>query len=191
MKQNSEISRVLRYSMRSGTVRLGAAATLLTALLCMAVALIWWGPARREQTGLQQAIDFNRAAKVDAMRASQVAHAQQEAVQSLVQFEKKLEVRAGQADLIQGIARLASRRDVRVISQSFDEGRAQHGDAALYLELGLSGSYPALRDLMADFMTLPMWIEVVETRIDHGGEAGASVKAQLRLLTYRSTKGQP
>ena len=76
-------------------------------------------------------------------------------------------------------------------SQAHVHRRQVDGDAALYLELGLSGSYPALRDLMADFMTLPMWIEVVETRIDHGGEAGASVKAQLRLLTYRSTKGQP
>ena len=191
MNYNGVVMQKLRYSLRSGIVRLGAAATLLTALLCLITVLAWWGPAQREQSDLQQQIASKRSATVNAVRMSNVAHAQRKAMQSIVLLEKKLEVHAGQAELIQGIAKLAERRKVRVISQSFDEGRAQQGDAALYLELGLSGSYTGVRDLLADFSTLPMWIEVIETRIDRNIEAGGAIKAQLRLLTYRGMKGQP
>ena len=191
MNYNGVVMQKLRYSLRSGIVRLGAAATLLTALLCLITVLAWWGPAQREQSDLQQQIASKRSATVDAVRMSNVVHAQRKAMQSIAQLEKKLEVHAGQAELIQGIAKLAERRKVRVISQSFDEGRAQQGDAALYLELGLSGSYTSVRDLLADFSTLPMWIEVIETRIDRNIEAGGAIKAQLRLLTYRGMKGQP
>jgi Tfp pilus assembly protein PilO len=181
----------LRYSLRCGGVRLGAQAALATALVCLLVALAWWGPAMREHMRLQQAIDARRAEAGEAMRSSRVARSQREALPAVALLEKKLAVRAGQAELIQGIARLASRRGVRVISQSFDPGRAQSGDAPLYLELGLLGNYDALRGLMDDLATLPMWIELVEARIDRAGESGAPLKAQLRLLTYRGAKGQP
>jgi hypothetical protein len=41
---------------------------------------------------------------------------------------------------------------------------------------------------MGDLATLPMWIEVVEARLERADASGAQVRAQLRLLTYRSTK---
>jgi Tfp pilus assembly protein PilO len=191
MKIGTGLIGALRYSLRCGGVRLGAQAALATALVCLLVALAWWGPAMREQMRLQQAIDAHRAEAVEALRSSRVAHAQREALHAVAVLEKKLELRAGQAELIQGIARLASQRGVRVISQSFDQGRVQSGDAPLYLELGLLGNYPALRGLMDDLATLPMWIELVEARIDRAGESGAPLKAQLRLLTYRTAKGLP
>jgi Tfp pilus assembly protein PilO len=187
----TDVSDMLRYSLRCAAVRLGVRAALATAFVCLVVALAWWGPAKREQMHLQQAIDKHRAEAVEAVRSSRVARSQREALQAVALLEEKLQVRAGQAELIQGIARLASRRGVRVISQSFDQGRAPSGDAPLYLELGLRGTYPALRGLMDDLATLPMWIELIEARIDRADESGAPLKAQLRLLTYRAAKGQP
>jgi Tfp pilus assembly protein PilO len=191
MKISTGLIGAVRYSLRCGGVRLGAQAALATALFGLLVALAWWGPAMREQMRLQQVIDAHRAEAGEAMRSSRVAHAQREALLAVAMLEKKLEVRAGQAELIQGIAGLASQRGVRVISQSFDQGRVQSGDAPLYLELGLLGNYPALRGLMDDLATLPMWIELVEARIDRAGESGTPLKAQLRLLTYRAAKGLP
>jgi Tfp pilus assembly protein PilO len=187
----AEVMSMLRYSLRCGAARQGLLAMLATLLVCLAIALIWWGPAKREQMNLQQGIDAHRAAVVDAARWAQVARAQYQAQKIVAQLEKKLEFRAGQADLIQGIARLASKRGVRVVSQSFDQGKGAGRDAPLYLEIGLTGDYGALRGLMGDFATLPMWIEVVEARIDRGGEGNAPLKAQLRLLTYRGAEKLP
>lgn len=182
---------MLRYSLRCKAVRNGAIAASMTAILCLSVALAWWGPAKREQTQLLRDIGIKRAAMTEAMRTDQVASAQRKALTAAAQLEKKLEMRAGQADLIRGVARHASKRNVRVVSQSFDEGRAQRGESSLYLDIGLLGNYEALRLLLNDLAALPMWIEVVETRIERTDESGSQVRAQLRLLTYRRAKGQP
>ncbi len=189
MRGFAEVMAMLRFSMRSKAVRHGMFAVQTVAIICLVIALAWWGPAKREQTQLLQNIDTKRTSMLEAVRSAQVEDAQREAQIAVALLEKKLEVRAGQADLIQGIARLASKRGVRVTSQSFDEGRVQSGDAPLYLELGLIGDYTSLRRLMGDLAMLPMWIEVVEAHLERAGEGGALVKAQMRLLTYRSAKG--
>lgn len=181
----------LRYFMRCKAVQHAMFATLAAAIICIVIVLTWWGPAKREQALLLRNIDAKRAAKVEAVRSAQITSAHRKAVHAVALLEQKLEVRTGQADLIQGIARLAAKRGVRVMAQSFDEGRVQRGDAQLYLELGLLGDYTSLRSLMSDFTTLPMWIEVVEARLEHSGESGSPVRAQMRLLTYRGSKGQP
>lgn len=179
----------LRYSLRSRAVRQGLWALLAAALGCLLIVLAWWGPARREQMQLTSQLDAHRSTRVQAERLQQATRAQQQVLPAVEMLEKKLQVQAAQADLVQGIARLAARRGVRVASQAFDEGRPQPGAAqALYLELGLLGDYAALRRLMGDLVTLPMWIEVVEERLELAGQGGALVKAQWRLLTYRSSK---
>lgn len=181
---------MLRYSLRCKAVRHGMYAMLAASIACLALVVAWWGPAKREHMQLLRNIDAKRSAMVDAERSSQVARAQREALPALALLEKKLNAHTGQAELIQGIGRLASRRGVRVMSQSFDEGKVQRSDAPLYLELGLLGGYASLRELMSDLATLPVWIEVVEARFERAGEGGAQVRAQLRLLTYREMKGQ-
>ncbi|MDH5204649.1 MAG: hypothetical protein OEW36_03225, partial [Hylemonella sp.] len=75
--------------------------------------------------------------------------------------------------------------------QSFDEGRAQQDPAQaqpLYLELGLLGDYAALRRFTGDLASLPMWLEIVEERLELAGQGNRQVKAQLRLLTYRNAR---
>lgn len=182
----------LRYSLRCQAVRQSLWALLAAALTCLLIVLFWWGPAKREQLQLAQQIGARRLALVQAERLQQAALAQLQVLPSVVALEKKLQVRAAQADLIQGIARLAQRRGVRVVSQSFDEGKPQSGPAQpLYLELGLLGDYAGLRRLTGDLATLPMWIEIVEERLESTGQGGAAVKAQLRLLTYRNAKESP
>lgn len=189
MMSIAETVAMLRYSMRCKGVRNAMFAMLAVAIICIVIVLTWWGPAKREQSHLLRNIDAKRAARVEAVRSTQVAHAQREVLPAVALLEKKLEVHAGQADLIQGVARLASKRSVRVVSQSFDEGKTQRGDAQLYLELGLLGDYASIRKLMSDLATLPMWLEVVEARLERTGD-GALVRAHMRLLTYRAAKGQ-
>lgn len=192
MSNLPHILSALRYSLRCRAVRQGLWALLLAALGCLLIVLAWWGPAKREQMQLSSQLDAHRAERVQVERLQQATRAQQQVLPAVEALEEKLQVQAAQADLVQGIARLAARRGVRVASQAFDEGRPQPGAARpLYLELGLLGDYAALRRLMGDLATLPMWIEVVEERLELAGQGGAQVKAQWRLLTYRSGKEHP
>lgn len=115
---------------------------------------------------------------------------QRDALRSVALLEKKLQAHAGQADMVQQIAQLANRRGVRVVSQSFDEGKGQQGRGALYLELGLSGKYAALRGMIGDLAALPIWVEVVDAHFERGASGAAPVRAQLRLLTYRGERGR-
>lgn len=181
------------YGLRCQAVRLALGALLAAALACLLIALFWWWPAQREQLQLTQQIDARRAAVVRAEKLRQAAQAQRQVLPALAAQERKLQARAAQADLIQGIARLAARRGVRVVSQSFDEGKPQPGQAQpLYLDIGLAGDYLGLRRLSGDLATLPMWIEIVEERLESAGQGGTAVKAQLRLLTYRhAQEAQP
>ena len=188
MKGVEEAMATLRYSLRCRTARRGLFAAVFAAAICLVIALAWWGPAAREQTQLSNDIAVRRGQIVKAARAEEVERAHRQALTAIALFEKKLGVQAGQADLIQGIAKLALQRGVRVVSQSFDEGRAQGGDAALYLELGLTGNYISMRRLLSDFAGLPMWVEVVEARIERSGDGGGQIRAQLRLRTYRAVK---
>lgn len=186
MSIQSRLVSPLVYGLRCAAVRLALGALLAAALVCLLIAVFWWGPARREQLQLTQQIDARRAALVRAEQLRQAARAYQRVLPALAAQEGKRQARAAQADLVQGIARLAARRGVRVVSQSFDEGKPQPGQAQpLYLDLGLVGDYLALRRLAGDLATLPMWLEIVEERLESAGQGGTAVKAQLRLLSYR------
>jgi Tfp pilus assembly protein PilO len=188
MQGAEEMTALACYSLRSFAVRNAGYAALGSAFFLLVVALAWWLPARHEHAGLEQAIDLQRAATVEAVRSAEVMRAQHEAKQSVALLERKLEVSARQADLIDGIAKLAARRGARVVAQAFDEGREQRNDGSLFMDVGLVGSYAAVRGMVGDLATLPMWVEVVEARLDRSSDSGAPIRAQLRLLTYRTPR---
>ncbi len=179
----------LGYGLRSAAVRRSLWVLLATGLGCLLLALIWWLPLQGEQRELARQLDTRRLAVVRAERLRLALQAQAHVLPQLTALEQKLRARAAQADLVQGIARLAARRGVRVVSQSFDEGRPQPGASTqpLYLELGLAGDYAALRRFTGDLADLPVWIEIVEERLESAGR-GATLQAQLRLLTYRNLR---
>lgn len=190
MKHVAAAVELLRYTLRSRTARSSLYALAGAAAACLAVAGAWWLPAQREHAQLEQDIAMRRAAIVDAARAAGVADAQRKALAAVGLLEKKLGARAGQAELIRDVAHLASQRGMRVMTQSFDQGRTQSGEDALYLNLGLTGSYPSLRLLLDDFAGLPVWLEVVEAHVERANEGGGMIRAQLRLATYRASGGR-
>jgi hypothetical protein len=189
MKWNQEMLAMLRYNWRCRPMRLSAYAALATLISSLLIALAWWMPAQREAAALQAEIEARRTAMVESVRMEQMIALQRDALRNVTLLEKKLRATAGQADMVQEVARLANRHGVRVLSQSFDEGKGQH-DGALYLELGLSGPYAALRAMIGDFTALPTWVEVVDAHFERGASGAAPVRVQLRLLTYRGERGQ-
>lgn len=187
MRRGGEISATLSYVWRYPALRRAAYFALAALATALAVALVWWLPASRQTSALEADIASRRAAMVESARMGQIVMAQREAERDIARLEKKLHTGASQADLVQAIARLANAHGVRVLAQSFDQGKGAQ-DGALYLELGLGGSYAGLRGMMADLAGLPVWAEIVDATIERNSGAAAPLRAQLRLLTYRGER---
>ncbi|HEY6095568.1 MAG TPA: hypothetical protein VIU93_11515 [Gallionellaceae bacterium] len=190
MKQSPQIRMALHFAWRHAALRRAAYVALAAMATVLLTALAWWWPASRQAAALQDEIAARRAVMVNVARMNQIAQAERQAARDIVPLESKLHARSSQADLVQAIARLANAHGVRVISQSFDEGKGTQGNGALYLDLGLSGSYPGLRGMIADLAGLPAWAEVVDASFERGSAAGTPLRAQLRLLTYRGGRSQ-
>lgn len=180
---------VARFGLRCPPVRMAMYAALGLAVICLLVAAAFWYPAHREQSQTVREIAAVRAAMVDAVRSEEVQDQQKRTMAALALYEKKLESRVDQAELIRSIARLAEKRGVHVLSQSFDTGKGgENNDGRLFIELGLQGAYPALRRLLSDFAELPVWLEIVEARMESSGDGGGQLRAQLRLMTFRAPR---
>lgn len=188
MRRVMEAVELLRYILRCRAARLALYALLGTAAVFLAVVGAWWLPALHGYAHLEHDITTRRNVIVDAVREAGVAEAQRKAQSAVALLEKKLSAHVGQAELIRDVARLAAQRGMRVTTQSFDEGQTQSGKDALYLNLGLTGSYPSLRLLLNDFAALPVWLEVVEAHIERA-DRGGLIRVQLRLATYRLSGG--
>ncbi len=179
----AELLRFMRYG-----ALLPGALGLTVVLLCIAllVAFVGWLPAWRDHQAAERDFQARREALVQSARAVQLVRAHQAAEQALAQVEQKLQSTMGEAELIQRIARAAGQRGARLTSQAFDHRQDGRGDTTRQLTLGLLGSYAAVRGLLVDLAALPVWIEVLEARIESDG--GSQVQAQLRVLTYRSAR---
>ena len=172
----------LRYSARHPWAHAGLwACAAALAALCAALAA-WW-PEQRAHAALDEALAAKRRAVVEGRRAEELARAYREARVHVAALDAKLRHGATQAQLVQGFARLARRHGVRILGETYDEGRNAR-QPQLSAELTLQGSYAGLRDFVAELATLPTWSEVHEVRIEnvHGA---AQQKGRVRIVTYR------
>ena len=171
----------LRYSARHPWARAGAwACAAALAALCAAAAA-WW-PEREAQAALEQAIVAERRALTEAQRAEELWRAYAEARKEVAALDRKLGHAATQAQLVQSFARLARRHGVRIVSETYEEGRG--AQPMLSAELTVQGAYPALREFVAELAGLPTWSEVHEVRIESARGAELQ-KGRIRIVTYR------
>lgn len=173
----------LRYAARHPVARAGLWAGLV-AMVLMVLALAWWWPAQRAEQGLNNDITAKRRALVQMQQADELLRRYEAARKAVPLLEKKLEQSISQAQLVESLARLARQRGVRVLSETYDEGRSAGGQALLLAELTVQGSYPMLRDFLRDLPGLPMWTEVQEVRLE-GARGTAQIKGRIRIATWR------
>lgn len=173
----------LRYAARHPAARAGLWAGLMTTVLVV-VAMVWWWPAQRAGQALSNEIATRQRALVQMQQADELLRRYEMARKAVPLLEKKLEQSISQAQLVESLARLARQRGVRVLSETYDEGRSAGGQALLLVELTVQGSYPMLRDFLRDLPGLPMWTEVQEVRLE-GVRGAAQIKGRIRIATWR------
>lgn len=173
----------LRYSLRHPWARAGAWACAL-ALAAAGAALAAWWPEQRAHAALEQKIAAQRGALAQAKRSEALARAYVQANQEVALLDGKLAEAATQAQLVQGFARLARRHGVKIVGETYEEGRG--AQPALSAELTVQAAYPALRDFLAALASLPTWSEVHEVRIESARGAELQ-KGRVRIVTYRKS----
>ena len=173
----------LRYSARHPWARAGAWACVLTAGLMLAALAAWW-PAQREQAALEDAIASKRRGLVQVQQGHDLLAAYTKASKDVALLEKKLQYAATQAQLVENFSRLARRHGVKIVSETYEEGRGSGTQPALIAELSVQGGYPALRDFLRDLSSLPTWSEVQEVRLESASGAPTQ-KGRIRIVTFR------
>ncbi len=181
-----EYRSTLSFIWQCRTLRHAVYLSLTILLITSVVALSWWLPAKVQVNKLENAIATKRKMMVSNVRLVQLRDAQRRAELEIPALEKKLNSTMSQADLVRTIAKLAKDHGIHIMSQSFDEGKDDRDNAALYIDLNLSGSYAAIRGMAADLTALPIWVEIIDASFLNNSEKTVSISAQLRLLTYRA-----
>jgi hypothetical protein len=173
----------LRYCLRHPWARSGLVAFGLTCVFLVVALALWW-PAQLEHSALEQEIAAKRRALARSQQSEELLRVYERSQKEVAALERKLQHGATQAQLVQGFARLARRHGVRIVSETYEEGRNAAAQPALSAELAVQAAYPALRDFVRELAALPTWSEVQEVRIESA--AGAQVqKGRLRIVTYR------
>lgn len=184
----AEIRDDFLFSLRHPRVRASIAALIVSALALLAVAAGYWWPAERAAASIEAKIEDRRREIANADSSARVANASELAARQLAQIEKKLDASVTQAVLVQNLSGLARRHNVRIVSQSYEEGKPKGGYASLVHDLTLQGAYPELRGFIADLQGLPAFTVVQEAVLGRASGTNA-IRAQLNMVTYRRAEG--
>ncbi len=174
-----------RYLLRSPAARVGLVIDGVLIIALLAVFLAYWWPSARTQQALEQQIDAARRAVSVAMQANDLIKAYAGAARATEVVERKLNAPIKQAQLVQGLAGVAARHGVRIISESYEEGKPQGDYVPLFMQVALQGGYYGMRGFLGDISTLPLWVEVEDARLERLREPTGQLKAQIRLRAVR------
>lgn len=170
---------------RSPHVRATAMADVVLLVVFVSIVLAYWWPKASAEQALAAKIEETRRAVTDAMQANDVLSAYARATRATEAIERKLQAPVKQAQLVQSLAALARRHEVRIVSESYEEGRRQAEYVPLFLQVALEGRYAAIRGFLGEIYALPLWVEVEDARLERLREPAGLMKAQLRLRVVR------
>lgn len=176
------------FSLRHPLVRASIAGLAVSLLLLLIVGGAYWWPAKDASESLAAKIGDLRRELSNADSSAQLAKVSGLAAQQLAQIEKKLDASVTQAVLVQNLAALARRHNVKIVSEAYEEGKPKDGYASLVHELTLQATYPELRSFIADLQGLPTFTVVQEAILGHTASSQA-IRAQLNMVTYRRMAG--
>lgn len=175
------------YSLRHPRVRTGLLVCAVTALVMLLVGAAYWWPAWNATATLKTQIEQKRRQAVEASYSAQLALSSRRAAQHVEQIEKKLDASGAQVNLVQSLATLARRHNVKILSEAYEEGKAKDGYRPFVHELTLQGGYAELRQFLFALQDLPTFTVVQDAVMSRAGNATV-IKAQLRMLTYRKAE---
>lgn len=174
----------LMFSLRHPRVRTSIIGFMLSMLLALLIGMFYWWPVMHSVNRLKAEIDDRRREIVSAEYNVKLAQTSGYADQQMALIEKKLDTSVTQAALVQNIAALARRNNVKIISEAYEEGAAKDGYAPLVHELTVQAGYSELRGFISGVQQLPT-LTIVQEAILGRSSKSSVIKAQLNIITYR------
>lgn len=176
----------VRYPLRHPIVRVGLWVNAALVVMTVVFISVWW-PVVREHQRLTTAVDEKRRQMVNALQAGDTLRVYRHAQIAVPKLEEKLRTGVRQSELIDRLGQLTRQHDVRVLAQSFEDGKIRGAYLPLQVNLTLQGRYSVVRDFLNDLPSLPVWAEIQEVHLERSRESPEMVRAQLRFLTLRRT----
>jgi Tfp pilus assembly protein PilO len=174
----------LFFSLRHPRVRTSIIGFVLSALLALIIGMIYWWPVMHNVNRLRTEIDDRQREISSAEYNIKLAQTSGYAAQQMALIEKKLDTSVTQAVLVQNIATLARRNNVKIISEAYEEGKEKNGYAPLVHELTVQAGYAELRGFISGVQQLPTFTIVQEAILGRSSNSSV-IKAQLNIITYR------
>lgn len=176
------------YSTRHPQVRRGFWVSVVAVSLCL-LALIYWWPAHSSYQRLIEETQAKRREIVMSREAQDIANLYHQASQQIPVLERKLNNAVGQAELVNHLATLARQHGVKVLAESYNEGKNEGKGTERYrslvVQLTLQGRYGALRQFMQGLSDLPVWSEIQDARLESNRAMAGQVKGQLSIVIFR------
>lgn len=180
----AEIRAEILFSFRYPRVRASIAGFAFAALFGLAIGAAYWFPLMRSFDKLQVEIDDRRRDIANKEYNLKLAQASARAARQMAQIEKKLDITVTQGELVQNMAMLARRNNVKIISEAYEEGKPQGDYSPLVHEIVVQAGYAELRSFIAGVQQLPSLTIVQEAVLSRTSNLSV-LKAQLNIITYR------
>jgi hypothetical protein len=126
---------------------------------------------------------------VNAKYTAQLTAAAQRASLQIEQIEKRLDASVTQVSLVQHLTSLAKQHKVKIVAETYEEGKPKDGYLPLIHELTLQAGYPELRGFILGLQILPTVTIVQEATLERSSNA-TLLKAHVRMVTYSRASGR-
>jgi len=174
----------LFFSLRHPQLRISIAGFMTSLLIMLIVGVIFWWPITHTANKLKSEIDSRQREIASAEYTVTLANAFVVADRQMTILEKKLDASVSQAILVQNIAGLARRHNVKIISVAYEDGKVTNGYLPLVHVLTVQAGYAQLRSFIAGLEQLPTFTIAQEAILGRSSNSTV-IKAQLNIITYR------
>lgn len=179
----------LKDSWKHPKIRRAGWTALAAAGVDLLVLAFFWIPAAWGHHQMEQAIEGERHARIQAAQAAETAQAYDQLSRRAALLEAKWRTPVTQAGLVESLTQSAARHRLKVLSQDFDVKNLPDGGTAFEQNFSVSGDYPSLRRFLDGLENLPTLTVVRQARLEREGPVGSRVRAVLGLWTYQKKLG--
>lgn len=178
----------LLFALKHPRAKVSLLVFMLSISLLMAVVMLYWWPLSHTSQKLKVEIENRQREIIKAEDDLKLANATLAASKKILMIEKKLDASVSQAALVQNIAVLARKYNVKIISVSYEEGKVINEYFPLIHMLTVQASYRELRSFILGLENLQTFTLAQEAVLSRGTNP-ALIKAQLNVITYRRNGG--
>jgi hypothetical protein len=158
---------------------------LLLSALFVYIIVAEWYPKNSIFNQLNEEIKLSKQKLANNIQIIKFVEQYNKTLNELTILEEKLNVNVTQSYLKSTMNEAAIKSNIKIISESYEEGRMTNDFIPLFQELTLKGDYPSLKKFLVAITNFNTWTEVIEAQITRDRKQNQQLEILLKLVTYR------